>query len=68
MTYVRRCDWEPSGRHLIPEEKSVSALATRCALGLLLLTAALGLTAGKDVPGANGECATRDRGYDNSGP
>jgi hypothetical protein len=68
VTYLRRCDREPSGRYLIPEENSVSALATRCTLGLLLLAAALGLAACKDVPGADGRYATHDRGYNNRGP
>ena len=68
MTYLRRCDREPSGRYLIPEEKSVSSLASRCTLGLLLLAAALVLAACKDVPGADGRYATHDRGYNNRGP
>jgi hypothetical protein len=51
----------------IPEEKSVSALATRCTLGLLLLAAALGLVGCKGAPGANGEYATHDRGQNNRG-
>jgi hypothetical protein len=68
VTYVSRCDREPPGRTLIPEEKSVSALVTRCTLGLLLLAAALGLAACKDAPGADGRYATHDRGYNNRGP
>lgn len=46
----------------------MSALVTRCTLGLLLLAAALGLAACKDFPGADGRYATHDRGYLNRGP
>jgi len=35
---------------------------------LALVVVALGLAACKDMPGANGEYATHDRGYLNRGP
>jgi hypothetical protein len=37
-------------------------------LVLLLLAAALELAGCKGAPGANGEYATHDRGYNNRGP
>ena len=48
-------------------EEPVSALATRCTLGLLLLAAALGLAACTGAPGADGRYATHDRGQNNRG-
>ncbi|WP_428663273.1 hypothetical protein [Reyranella sp.] len=45
----------------------MSAFATRCMFGFLLLAAAFGLTACKDFPGADGRYATHDRGQNNRG-